>query len=332
MSPGLQLAQLFLLAWAGFLGVGSLVAAVVVRFFGTQISTWAPRARHKAVATLAGLPVFLSFSLLFAASLPSLLALVVPSLDHCSIHDDGHAHLCFSHLPTLGLPLGLDLTLGLIASHTLLRVLFAAVRLLRANDTAVLLARTGERDPDSGVTIIETPRPICVAAGILRPEVLVSRRLWNELNETERAVVLAHERTHVRRKDTLFGSIVRTLAFVHLPSIRGWLVSEVEVAAEQACDEEAARVVGDRLSVASTILKVERAARQDAERTALDLVAAACAARAVERRVQALLIEPKQERSFRPLVIPIGVVLALVLLLADQLHHFTESVLSLVIY
>ena len=142
-------------------------------------------------------------------------------------------------------------------------------------------------------------------------------------------MVLAHERAHVRRRDALVGSVVRALAVVHLPWVGRWLVQELEVAAEQACDEEAARFVTDRVTVAAAILTVERAAQHAATR-ALAPVAVAFGARAVERRVEALLVEPEPPRSLRPLAISIGVGLVSVLVFADELHHLTESVLSVI--
>lgn len=329
MSPAVQSAQLFLLAGVAFLAFGAVVAAVLARLMGAQLSTWEPRARHRAIAMLAALPVASAVGLLFAASLPSLLALVAPALDHCPVHDDGHAHLCFVHLPKVGIHIGLLLSLVFLVSYGALRAVFAAASVLYAVRVVAALAKTGEQRHDLDVTIVETSQPVCFAAGLLRPRVLLSRGLFDALSPEERAVVLAHERAHVRRRDALVGSIVRALAVVHLPWVGRWLVHELEVAAEQACDEEAARLVTDRVSVAATILTVERAAQHAAARE-LDTVAVAFGARAVERRVEALLGEPMPPRSLRPVAISLGIVLVSVLVLADELHHLTESVLSVI--
>lgn len=329
MSPSAQSVQLFLLAGIAFLAFGALVAAAFVRIGGARLSRWEPRARHRAIAILAALPAACAVVLLFAASLPSLVALVLPALDHCPVHDDGHVHLCFVHLPKAGIHTGLLLSLVFLVSYAALRAVFAASSVVRAVRVVAALARTGEQRRDLGITIVETSQPVCFAAGLLRPRVLLSRGLFNALSPEERAVVLAHERAHVRRRDALVGSVVRALAVVHLPWARRWLVHELEVAAEQACDEEAAQFVTDRVSVAAAILTVERAAQHAATRE-LAPVAMAFGARAVERRVEALLGEPEPPRSLRPLVISIGVGLVSVLVLADELHHLTESVLSVI--
>lgn len=329
MSLAAQSAQLFLLAGLAFAVVGALVAAALVRLGGARLARWEPRARHRAIAMLAALPAASAAVLLFAASLPSLVALAAPALDHCPAHDDGHAHLCFVHLPEVGIHAGLLLVLVFLVSYAALRAAFAAASVARAVRLVAALVKTGERRGDLGVTIVETPQPVCFAAGLLRPHVLLSRGLFEALSLEERAVVLAHERAHVRRRDALVGGVVRALAVAHVPGIGRWLVRELEVAAEQACDEEAARVVADRVSVAAAILTVERAARHTTG-GALAPVAAPFGARAVERRVEALLGEPAPRRSLRPLAIAVAVGLASALVLAGELHHLTESVLSVI--
>lgn len=327
MSPGGQSAQLFALAAVGFLAAGVVVAAAVVRFVRAPLARWGPGARHAAIAALALLPIATALGLLFAVSLPSLIALFAPALDHCPAHDDGHAHLCFVHLPHAGLPTGLLAGLAFLGSYAALRAAFAASGIWRAARLVAALARTGERRPDLGFTLLETAQPLCFAAGFSRPRVFVSRGLVETLAPRELAVVLAHEGAHVRRRDALVGCAVRALAALQLPGIGAWLVRELDVAAEQACDEEAARSVADRVAVAEAILAVERAARQGVGGE-LSPVAVGFGARAVERRVEALLRDPPPPASLRPLTAWIGGSVAIALGFANELHHLTESVLS----
>lgn len=329
MSAAAQSAQLFLLAGCTFLALGALAAAVILRLARARLVQWAPQVRHRAIVLLAALPVASALALLFSASLPSLVALVVPALDHCPAHGDGHAHLCFVHLPPEGIHGGLLLLLVFVASYAGLRLLFAAARVLRALRVVSALVKTGTPRPELGVTLVESSRPVCFAAGIVRPRVVLSRGLFQALSPEERAVVLAHERAHVRRRDALVGAVVQALAVLHLPWVGRWLVRELEVAAEQACDEAAARCVADRVSVAATILTVERAALHAGTRE-LAPVAAAFGARAVERRVEALLAEPVPPQRLRWLTVPTVAVLGSSLVLADELHHLTESVLSII--
>lgn len=327
MSPVVQSVQLFLLAAVSFLAVGALGTATLVRLLGRRLPSWEPRARHRAIVLLAALPVLTALTLLVTVSLPSLVALVMPGLDHCTAHDDGHAHLCFIHLPASPIHTGVTLGLVCLAGYALVRASLTAIQLVRALRVVRALTRVGEEQTELGFTIVETLQPLCLAAGFLRPRVLISRGLLDALGSEERAVVFAHEQAHVRRRDALASGLVRVLATVHLPQVGQWLVSELDVAAEQACDDEAAIAVTDRLAVAAAILTVERAvSRSTAAR--LELVAIAFGASAVERRVEALLAEPLPPTSLRALTGSLGVALVAVVAHADQLHHLAEFLLS----
>lgn len=316
--------QLFVLAAFAFTAVGALGAAALVGAFGRRLTQWEPRARHRALVGLASLPLVAGGTLLLAASLPSIVALFAPAFDHCAAHDDAHAHLCFRHVPHHGIHTALLLLLVFVSTYVFLRAVFASMTLVRASRLWDALAATGEWRADLEVTVLAAAQPLCVAAGLLRPRVLISRGLLASLSEAERTVVLAHERAHVRRRDALVASGVRALGTLHLPFVARWLVRELEIAAEQACDEEAAGV-SDRLGVASTILAVERAVQA----SALALPGAvAFGQRGVERRVEALLADPAPRRSLRvPAMITVIVICAL-LTSSGELHHLTESLLA----
>jgi Zn-dependent protease with chaperone function len=331
MSLVLHGIQLFLLAGIAFLGVGSLTSGLLVRACARQLSFWEPRARHRALVLLAALPVIAAMLLLLSASLPSLVSLVAPGLDHCRTHDDGHAHLCFVHLPKVGIDPELMLGLIFLLVFGAARAAFAISSTVRAVRALDALVRTGEERRDLGVTVIETAQPMCLAGGLWRPRVILSRGLLACLGENERAVVLAHERAHVRRRDALVASIARGLAAVHLPGVARWLVRELEIAAEQACDEEAACAVADRVAVASAILSVERAA-QHAAHAPYVTATVAFGECAVARRVESLLAEAPPPGSLRGAIMWLGVGAAGLLGLADQLHHVTESILSVVVH
>lgn len=329
MVDALQAGRLFLLAGLLFLALGSVAAALVTRFGVGPLSLLGPRTRHRALVGLAGLPVLLAALLMMSAALPSVASLAMPSLDHCARHDDGHAHLCFVHLPHGEGSSVLTLGFVLLLAYAVARLALAAADLVRAGRVLDALVITAEHRADLGIALIDTSLPVCLAAGLLRPRVLLSRGLLLALGDGERAVILAHERAHVRRLDALVATVVRVLACFHLPSVARWLTSEVEIAAEQACDEESAALVGDRLLVASTILAVERA-NLAAEVPAVGLAAAGFGQRAVERRVESLLAEPRVEASSAGLFLASAAVIALAAAGAGELHHVTETALSFV--
>jgi Zn-dependent protease with chaperone function len=74
----------------------------------------------------------------------------------------------------------------------------------------------------------------------------------------ERLIVIAHEKSHLQRRDSLLQLLARTLALAHFPYIRKALLAHLHVACEQACDETAARETGDPGKVAELLLKIEK--------------------------------------------------------------------------
>ena len=119
------------------------------------------------------------------------------------------------------------------------------------------------------------------------------------------------------------------MALVHFPAIARWLVHEIDVAAEQACDEEASRIVGDRVTVASTILVVERAA-QHAVFQSLTPIASGFGSSATERRVVSLLSAPCLPTSMSAFGAVLGTGALALLCVSSAFHDVVESVLSFV--
>lgn len=327
MSPAASSLQLFMLAGLAFVAVGSLMAGAVVGLGSRPILGLAPHARHRVLVGLAAAPVVVSGLLLLSAALPSVVSLLVPELDHCSSHDDRHAHLCFVHLPRGPLNMPALLSLVFATTYLLARWALSGSAIVRSSRLLRALAATGLPRAND-VTILETSEAVCMAAGLLRPKVLVSRGLLEQLDEGGQAVVFEHERAHIRRRDALVAIVVRLCVPLHVPGVGSWLLRETEIAAEQACDEETGARIGDRTRVAEAILAVERLA----QRTPRGLMPGAvgfgdCA---VIRRVESLLEEPKAPRSLRVLGVALGLAMAAVLLGSSTLHHTTEFLISVI--
>ncbi len=168
-----------------------------------------------------------------------------------------------------------------------------------------------------------------MAAGLIRPRVLVSRGLLEQLDEDGQAIVFEHERAHIRRRDALIASLVTFCVPLHVPGVGRWLLREIEIAAEQACDEETGARIGDRTRVAEAILAVERLA----QRAPPGLVPAGAVGFgdcAVVRRVESLLADPRAPRSLWPAGVALGLVMLAMLLGSSSLHHTTESLISVI--
>lgn len=94
--------------------------------------------------------------------------------------------------------------------------------------------------------------------GVFKPLILLPIGLVNRLSARELEMVLAHELAHLHRADhlvNLFQSIVETLLFYH-PVVR-WISNIIRAERELASDDQAARLTGDRICYAETLLKLE---------------------------------------------------------------------------
>lgn len=324
--------QLFLTAALGFLALGSLASAGLLAVIKPALALWEPRSRHRVLVLLALLPWGVAALLWLATALPSALALLQSGVDHCPVHDDGHAHLCFVHLPHLpGNPAPL-LAMVFLSAYLAIRLTLAAAAILRPARLAQTLLRSASTRWGGDVAVVTAEQPLGVAVGLLYPQVLISQGLIDRLTADDLELVIAHERAHVRRRDALMTALVRVLAVAQLPGLGRWLLRELAIAAEQACDEEAGRVAGDRLAVAAAILAVARAA--DHGRPApFGGFAMGAGHLAVERRVEALL-QPSagSEAALWPWIAGFCALALASGLAADGLHHAAESLLSALVY
>lgn len=324
-SPSLVL---FALAAVLAVAIGALVGGVAIAVVRRRLAACDGRRRHRALVVLSALPLLVGLTLMLSVTLPALVALVAPASDHCAAHDDLHAHLCFRHAPSAVSPILAVSLLGL-ALLAAIKVIAAGIRLGRTRRLLANLVASGEADAALGITVVESELPICLVAGAVRPRIVIARALLERLGSDQRDLVIAHEQAHVTRFDALVGAVVRVLVCFHLPRVAVWLVRELDIAAEEACDSVAARRVGDRVAVAAMILAMHRAwLARDCE--GFGVLAPGFALHAFERRVHALLAEPTGAPSFAVHGWCAAVLLALCLGGAGVLHHWTESLVSLV--
>jgi len=144
--------------------------------------------------------------------------------------------------------------LGLLAVAAATR---AGVRELRA-DRHVRRALRGQRIARLGEAwIVDDDRLHAFCAGLVRPQVYVSRGAVDRLSAGELAAVLAHERHHARRRDPLQLATARVVgeALFFLPASRR-LAARQHALAEIGADEAAvAGDGGERARLASAMLK-----------------------------------------------------------------------------
>jgi Zn-dependent protease with chaperone function len=323
-----QLAALQLIALAGvsFALLLGVAASGCASWFVSATAGWAPERRHRALLLISLAPLVVAAFALFSALFPSLLALVWPEFDHCALHDDVHVHLCLVHLPRHAGNAASWLVLLVVLGWTSWRFARMATQLYRASRCAARLRAQGPVDPELGATVLPTPIPICLVAGLTRPTLLVSQGLLAGMDAGQVAVLLHHERAHAARLDILSRLIARLGTAFMWPSSRARLLGALELAAEQSCDEAAGSRVGDRLQVAATILQVERLLQATGPRLAP--LAAAFGGDTVPERVSALLEARKHSGNLAGLVAAFAFTLCVILAANGPLHHLTESLLG----
>lgn len=312
-----------LLISAFFWLIATVVVSVAYKWMRRPIGRLDPRQRFKALLLMSVLPLMVGFGVAAATLLPSLGAFLWPSLDHCPDHHMGHDHLCFIHAPG---PLGLEawlLLAGLIAVVWPVAI-HRGLSLLRASRTAEKLVRSGSNAV--GMHVIEHDALFAATVGIIAPRVVLSRGLLDALPDEHLEAVLAHERAHVRRRDPLWKVMASMVSVPLLPRTQRALLADLELAAEQACDEDAAKELGDRLHIAQAILAMERLLAgytmpHRAVTTAFDN------APAVER--VELLLDQRKPTALIRFDILFVLFTAVALLSASSLHHTAESLLGL---
>ena len=131
-----------------------------------------------------------------------------------------------------------------------------------------------------------------MTVGWIRPKVLLPID-WREWDEAKLNAVLAHELTHVRRADWLVAALARlnrSLFWFH--PLAWWLERRLASLAEQACDDSALLVVGDRDQYARALLDMATAVKSARGRLVWHAIAMAEPAE-VGSRIERILDETR---------------------------------------
>lgn len=140
-----------------------------------------------------------------------------------------------------------------------------------------------------GVVVVDAPEPTAYSLGGRGGQIVASTGLLRQLTPDERRVVFAHEAAHLRLGHHRLLWVADVAALNPLLRL---LRSRLRFLLERAADEEAARVVGDRLLVARTVGRVALLASEEAPERALAMNGGS-----VVGRVEALLAPDAVSRS-----------------------------------
>lgn len=314
------------LVWLALYAASALVVSFAWPRIGDRIArVAAPAARARWLLVTSLAPAAGPTLFLVAVLLPGLTEALGGPIDHCRSHPD-HPHLCLVHPAMSGSPGLAGLLLTTIAL-ALLRVRPALERAARAVAAGARLRAMPSARLAPRLRKIESDRAFCFTVGLWRPAIRVSDGLWRRLTDAQRAVVLAHEFAHVRRREPLVRAVAAVASLGVGERARGEMLDALTRAGERTCDEAAARAVGDRVRVAETLLAVERVVGGRTEHAA-----PAFAGKALDERVHALLEPdaPDEEPAGRGAWLASALCILGMLLLAVPLHHALEHALELV--
>ena len=306
---------IFVLVWQ----VLCVVAALVHRAAHTRLRSIEPGQRSLLLLSIALGPVVVG-------GLVSLLVFA-PSVGGAIIDTHCHQGSCAPHPPVLStstLVAGITVLVVLIATSVAGAVLTQAlVRTILTGKTLLGFTETSPRT----FRVLDTPQPLAYCVGLLRPHVVISRGMLCQLADTSLDVVLAHERAHSERLDNLRHLLARLCC---IPMPRHWrraITDDLRLAAEQACDQEAAQRTGDALAVANTLLAVRGGLAPKSEP---HVAISALCEHDLEQRVRALL-EPRWSPPSRTWLLASGIVTAYVsvtVVSAEVVHHAVEAFFS----
>ncbi len=132
-------------------------------------------------------------------------------------------------------------------------VLFFLLRLTRALIFTRRLVRRSERIAPGRYQSSEITVPMTAGSKILLPPA------WRDWDSAKLDAVIAHEQSHVRRRDSLVSLIARlNRCALWFHPLAWWIEHELARLAELACDDAALAIVPDREQYARTLLDMAR--------------------------------------------------------------------------
>jgi Zn-dependent protease with chaperone function len=320
------LLELSVIAALGFAAATALACTGLEPLLRPWLRRLAPAPRARMLLGWIAAPAAAGVALTALAIAPSLLSAAGLLADHCAEPGHTHAHLCVVHPPPWSghelpwLLLGIAMVAGLGTLVTAARAIADGIRIERS------LRAASEDGRGLPARIVSSDVPLSVTAGLRRPRVFVSSGLLRRLPAPLLDAVVAHERAHVARHDTLYSLLAATLGRLHLPWTRHRLLAELALASEEACDDCAAGAVGSRVLVARAIVAVERLLARGSPATA-----SAFTGGNVTVRVERLLRDENDELTGPPGTVRVALAAAALGLALTPVHHLTETLLHVVL-
>ena len=187
--------------------------------------------------------------------------------------------------------------LGVAAGTVLVLLTLATVWRLIGTSRALWAADVACRRLGEGVdglVVTDDEHADAYALPGVRGRIIVSRGMLAALTPAERRVLLAHERSHLEHRHTLFVQVAAVAATGN-PLLRP-VATAVREGVERWADEDAARAVGDRRLTARALARAALASAPSAPHSRSMIAALAATGSGVAGRTLALLAPPPRQR------------------------------------
>lgn len=284
-----------------------------------------PERRARILFLLACSPVFVSALLVTLLFIPSFMTLLGLGVDHCLVHGNHHEHLCFIHPPAfIQNPWVISFSFFVLLV-TFWRMIQASSEVWKGQNLLAQLRRNCKKQLHQDYRLIQSDLIVACSMGFIKPEIFISRALKDSLSTDELKAVIAHEQAHTARKDFLKLFLARVLSAFFLPNISAQLLSDINLASEQASDERASIEVKSKLLVANTIVKVQKLMPED---NRVILPAMHFSQAHIVQRVMLLVDQNyrnKLHNGFFPKYFIMGTVLSVLLFNYESIHHYVET-------
>lgn len=291
--------------------------------WGRALDALHPATRIRWVAALIATPIVAGLAAVGLAVGPCLETLALGAVDQCQTHGGPAFYACLVHASKAG-PVVWAVA-ALVAAPVGWRMARLAGGMIKSGKVLRGLQLAGSIEAVSPLPVWSVPGSLSFLAGWPRAAVYLGRSLRSRLSAPTLQAMMEHELAHLRRRDIQLGIGLRLLASAHFDSPAKRLLEELELAAEQLCDAEAARAVGDPLLVAQALIDVARL--QSAPMVA---AGSAFTGASLERRIEALCTPPAAPTRTASLALPVcaACVLLSALLLDRHIHEFFESTMQ----
>ena len=273
-----------------FASLAALFSTPLYQFVGHKLTSLPCQIRSKILTVWLLSPIFIAVALSLSGVLFSWMESHEMATEHCISHNNSMAHLCWFD-PVVHISDYLWIGGMSVMALVIVFNAYKGIKLMLKHHHFQSTLRAVSEQQENNVFRIASEHFFVFSSGLFSPQAFISSQLLEQLSTEELDVVLAHEQAHCLRRDVLRRLLLSFAGLFHLPATRQHLLSDLELAHEQICDNAAVQKVANRVLVAETIIKVARQLQLLTPRSKIGI--ASFDGCHIDIRIQQLLEQPK---------------------------------------